>query len=95
MKLPPAIMRMKFYHRKGKFCLWVPLFLILPFVLALIIVLLPFFLIALLVMCLCGWRKYLSSGRQLVVAFFNLLHELRGLEVDFEHGSERAFISFS
>ena len=91
MMWPPSILRLRIRNQRHRFGLWLPLFLIWPLVMLLGLLLLPFILLAAIVLWYRGWAKpLLLAGPSL----FRLFCALRGLEVDVKQHSEQFFISF-
>jgi hypothetical protein len=78
--MPPAIMRLRIYDRgKSRFRLWLPLFLLWPIALVLLLLLLPFVVLAQIILRLTG------TGINLFRIFFGLygvICALRGLLVN-------------
>ena len=88
---PPLIMRIRIKNRKHRFGLWLPLFLIWPLLLVLGIILLPFLLIAAVLLWHLWWVRPLLFG---IPVLFQLLCALRGLKVEIEQNSERVLVHF-
>jgi len=83
MNWPPYVMKLRIKNRQHAFGLWLPLFLIIPlvlvFLLAIFLILLPFaFLTVLFTWELGWWRPFVLS----VPALYRLLCSLPGLRVD-------------
>ena len=77
MNWPPMLIHIKIKNKDHHFGFWVPLFLIYPIVLAVLIILSPFILIAIFVIWLCGrgnWAMF--TLKTALLAFCSL----RGLE---------------
>lgn len=95
MKWPPFLLKMRFQNREHAFALWLPLFLIGPlllvFLLAVVLILLPFALIALMFSWETGW---LRSDILIIPSVLRLLSQLRGLLIDVEGERQRVFIEF-
>ena len=102
MMLPPMVLKVNIRNRgKHGFFLWIPLFVVVPFLLILFILVLPFLLIA----AVLGLVGLVASGRgaQLprlmfmaivaVPAFFAIVWALRGLLVDIESESDNVYIA--
>lgn len=85
MKWPPYLLKMRFQNHDHAFGLWLPLFLIWPivlvFLLAIFVILLPFALLAVLFTWEPGWLRPMLLG---VPALLRVFCHLRGLEVDVE-----------
>jgi hypothetical protein len=78
--IPPAIIRVRIADEYGKrFGLWLPMFLLWPFALAVFLVLLPFLIIAEVVLTLvgAGFHPLLA-----MLGLFGLISALRGTRVD-------------
>jgi len=94
MKRPPYLIKMRFWNSRHGFDLWLPLFLIMPLVLALLLavalILLPFALLAMLFTWRLGYWRPLVLG---VPVFFNMLCQMPGLKVDIEHGKGSVYIA--
>lgn len=102
MMLPPMVLKVNIQNQgKRGFSLWIPLFVVVPFLLILFILVLPLLLLA----AVLGILALVASGRgeQLprfmflamvaVPSFFAILCALRGLLVDIEGKSENVYIS--
>ena len=83
MKWPPYLLKMRFQNPDHTFGLWLPLFLIWPivlvFLLAIFIILLPFAILALIFTWQTGW---MYSMLMCVPAIYRLFSQLPGLVVD-------------
>ena len=83
MKWPPYLLKLRIKNPDHAFGLWLPLFLIWPivlvFLLAVFIILLPFALLAILFTWRVGWWRPLILG---IPAILRLVCSLRGLTVD-------------
>jgi len=95
MKWPPYLLKIAFRNHRRGFALWLPLFLIGPvvlvFLLAIVLILLPFALLAMLFSWRVGWwRPMLFS----MPAILRLLCHLPGLKVDVEGKEGRVYIAF-
>ncbi len=89
MNRPPYLMRVRITNPERRINLWLPLFLVLPFLAVILLVLLPLVLLAAIVLLPFGWGKILL----VVPAALTILCEARGLEVEFENKKERVLIS--
>jgi hypothetical protein len=97
MKRPPTAMVVKFRNYEsgeGKgVSLWIPLFIIVPFVLlillALLLLILPFLFLYELFTWDTRWWKYVRHG---VPAFFETTHAMPGLKVDVEDQQQKIYI---
>jgi len=86
----PVMLRLKGIDRKGKrFTLWLPLFLIYLILLPLLILPLPFVLLAALIAWPFGYGCLVI---QVYLAIFKLLGCLSGLKIDVESGDGDFFI---
>jgi len=83
MKCPPYLLKMRFSNPDHAFGLWLPLFLIWPivlaFLLAIFLVLLPFALLALIFTWRSDWFYTLLLSLPVI---FRLFSQLPGLVVD-------------
>ena len=89
MNRPPLLMGLAFGKRK--FRLWLPLFLLFPFLLVILLLLAPFLLLGAIFLWSFGWGKTLLL---FIPVMLEILSELRGLEIDVDSGEEKVFISF-
>jgi hypothetical protein len=80
---PPLLLKLYFRGDGSRFGCWLPIFLLLPFLLLALILLLPLTLVAALILWPLGWAKPLLGA---VPALFMLLHALRGLKVKIKDG---------
>ncbi len=86
----PMLLRLKGINRKGnRFTLWLPLFLIYLILLPLLIIPLPFVLLAALIAWPFGYGCLVI---QVYFAIFRLLGCLSGLKIDVESGDGNVFI---
>jgi hypothetical protein len=95
MKWPPYLLKIKFQNQRHGFALWLPLFLIGPivlvFLLAIFLVLLPFALLAMLFTWRASWwRPMLFS----MPALLRLLCYLPGFKVDVAGKDGHVYIAF-
>jgi hypothetical protein len=103
MKRPPMLMRVQIRGEDRGFCLWLPLFLILPLTLVLLIVLSPLILLVVFILWLSGRGKRallvtgivfrLLCSMRLTRAAIDLLCSMPGLKVDIRNRSERIYVS--
>ena len=103
MKRPPMLMRVQVRGENRGFCLWLPLFLLLPLAVALLIVLSPLILLVVIILWLIGRGKRallatriaarLLCSMRLIRAAVDLLCSLPGLRVDIHGRSERIYVS--
>ncbi len=95
MKWPPYLLRLRFGNDERDFSLWLPLFLIWPlvlvFLLAAFLVLLPFALLALIFTWRWGWLKSLVLSTP---ALLRLFGQLPGLEIDVSGKKGGVYIAF-
>jgi phosphoglycerol transferase MdoB-like AlkP superfamily enzyme len=93
MNWPPYLMKLRFGNGQHTFGLWLPLFLIWPvvlvFLLAVFIILLPFALLAVIFTWRSEWLSWLFGG---VPIIFRLLFSLRGLTVQVDSPDGRVDI---
>ena len=90
MSWPPMLMHVKIENKNSKFGFWLPLFLLIPVALAILIILSPLILIAVLVLWPSGWGRWaLFSIKAAIVSFWSL----RGLKVDVQGRHECVHIS--
>ena len=102
MKLPPMVVKVSVRTRRERgFSLWIPLFIIVPFLLVLFILVLPLMLIA-AVLAIVALVVSGQGGRLLklvllamlaVPYFFGVFWALRGFLVDIRGKSEHVYIS--
>jgi len=74
MKRPPMLLQVRIRREDEGFCLWLPLFLILPLALALFIILSPLILLVVLILWLSGRGKRAVLVTRIV---FRLLFSVR------------------
>lgn len=80
MMLPPILMKLRIAEEsKSKFALWIPLVLFWPFLLLLLVIILPFYIIAFIGLI---WTKKGRAILHIPFAFYELLCAVRGLHVD-------------
>ena len=87
---PPNLIHLRIYNQRHRFGLWIPLFIIWPFVLATIIVLLPFTILLTLILWPFGWNGRLFK---LGPGIMRCICSLRGLKVDVQNYQEQILIS--
>jgi len=91
MNKPPFIIRLSIPLRNGTLRLWLPLFLIYPFLAVLALILLPLVLVAALLLLPMGWsRKIVLVGPYL----FRVICALRGLEVNIQQRKKQVLVFF-
>ena len=85
MSWPPFLMKLRFGNSRHSFGIWIPLFLIGPivlvFLLAIFIILLPFALLSIIFTWRTEWLNWLFAG---IAAIFRVLFSMRGLTVQVE-----------
>jgi len=91
MKYPPLIMRLRIINDKKSLRLWLPIFLLYPFLLVLALVAEILALVAFLLLWPFGWGKTLL----LTIPYLSrVICNLRELEVDIQNKQETFFVSF-
>ena len=91
MSWPPMLLHLRFPVEAGSWGLWLPFFLIYPILLAVSLVLLPFLLIAGLVM----WPGGRAKIPLLVLPYiWNVIFKTRGLLVDVKQEDHDVLIDF-
>jgi hypothetical protein len=95
MRWPPYLLKLKIRNQDHDFALYLPLFLIWPvvivFLLAIFLILLPFAILALIFTWRWGWlRSLLLAGP----ALFRLVGQLPGLEIDAGGKKGQVYIAF-
>ncbi len=102
MTLPPMVLKVSVQNRRKRgFTLWIPLFIVVPFLLVIFILLLPLLLVAavLAVVVLVGRGRGGHLPRMTLLAllalprFFAIFWALRGFLVDVRSKSEHVFFS--
>ena len=91
MSIPPYLMHIRIHNETHNFGLWLPLFLAWMILAALLLALLPIFLILLIVALPFGWGEFILL---LGPRFYNILCALRGLKVDVDKTNENVEILF-
>jgi len=103
MKRPPMLMYVRIRGQDRGFCLWLPLFLLLPLAPVLLIALSPLILLTVIILWLSGrgkrallvtriaFRLLCSVG--LIRAAVDLLCSMPGLQVDIYNRNERIYVS--
>jgi hypothetical protein len=91
MNWPPSIMRLRILNNKKSIRLWLPIFLLYPFLLVLALLVELLALIAFLLLWPWGWGKTLIL---FMPYLFRVICALRELEVDIQNRQETFFISF-
>lgn len=91
MNAPPLLIKMSIPFGSDTKKLWLPLFLIYPFLAVFALILLPLVIIAALLLWPMGWsRTIVLTGPYL----FRVICELRGLEVDIQQKNKKILIYF-
>lgn len=92
MNAPPLIMRLRIRRddRMG-IRLWLPLFLIYPFLVILSLLLLPLALMVALLLLPLGWSRTVII---ICPRLYGVICALKGLKVDIQKKGEKIFISF-
>ena len=95
MKWPPYLLKMRFRNPDHAFSLWLPLFIIWPivlvFLLAIFLVLLPFVILTVIFTWQSNWMDYIFTC---VSAVYRLFSQLPGLVVDVEGNRGHVYIEF-
>jgi hypothetical protein len=93
MNIPPQLLRIKFANKDHDFGIWLPLVILAPFVLLFLAILLPFYVVAILVLWPWGWGKSLLLAP---LAIYRVVCGLRGLKVDVQsRKADKIYISFA
>jgi predicted permease len=85
MSIPPCLMHVRIHNEEHNFGLWLPLFLAWLILAALLLAILPILLILLIVALPFGWGEFMLL---LGPRFYNILCALRGLKVEIDRTSE-------
>lgn len=101
MTLPPMVLKVSVQNRRRGFTLWIPLFIVVPFLFIIFILLLPLLLVAavLAVVVLVGRGRGGHLPRMTLLAmlalprFFTLFWALRGFLIDVRSRSEHVCVS--
>jgi hypothetical protein len=95
MSQPPYLLKIRIENEQHSFLLWLPLFIIGPlvllFLLAVAVILLPFALLSLIFTAELGWWRPLGL---FIPALFCLISQLPGLTVDVGNSSGRVCLVF-
>ena len=91
MSIPPCLMHVRIHNEEHNFGLWLPLFLAWLILAALLLAILPIFLILLIVALPFGWGEFMLL---LGPRFYNILCALRGLKVEIDRTSEKVEVLF-
>jgi hypothetical protein len=91
MSIPPCLLHLHVHSGDHHISLWLPLFLAWLILGALLLALLPLFLIVLIIALPFGWGEFtLLFGPR----FYNVLCALKGLKVDIDNPREKVEILF-
>jgi hypothetical protein len=91
MNRPPLIIRLSIPFKNGTLRLWLPLFLIYPFLAVFALILLPLVIIAALLLWPMGWsRTIILVGPYL----FRVICALRGLEINIQQRNKQVLVYF-
>jgi hypothetical protein len=91
MSIPPCLMHVRIHNEEHNFGLWLPLFLAWLILAALLLAILPILLILLIVALPFGWGEFMLL---LGPRFYNILCALRGLKVEIDRTSEKVEVLF-
>jgi hypothetical protein len=91
MNCPPQIMILRILDNDKNLRLWLPLFLVYLLATAFALVLAPLVIVAGIILYPFGWGKSLLLAGPYI---YNVICNLRGLEVDVHKKHEQFFISF-
>jgi hypothetical protein len=91
MSIPPCLMHVRIHNEEHHFGLWLPLFLAWLILAALLLAILPIFLILLIVALPFGWGEFMLL---LGPRFYNILCALRGLKVEIDRTNEKVEVLF-
>jgi len=86
----PMILKLRVRDKEGKrFFIWLPLFLVWIIILPLLLIPIPFVLLAALIMCPTGKGYIILYG---YLTIFKLIGSLSGLEINIGSGNNNFFI---
>lgn len=91
MSIPPCLMHVRIHNEEHHFGLWLPLFLAWLILAALLLAILPILLILLIVALPFGWGEFMLL---LGPRFYNILCALRGLKVEIDRTNEKVEVLF-
>jgi hypothetical protein len=91
MSIPPCLMHVRIHNEEHNFGLWLPLFLAWLILAALLLAILPILLILLIVALPFGWGEFMLL---LGPRFYNILCALRGLKVEIDRTNEKVEVLF-
>ncbi len=90
MMWPPSVLRFQIKKESRDFSLWLPLFVIWPFLLLAAVVLAPIVIVLSIALWWTGWgRTMLYSGPM----FYSVFCALRGLEINVQKRNKRVYLS--
>jgi len=88
---PPTLMRLRIMQNGRGVSLWLPLFLIWPLVIAVQLALLPFLLLAIIVLWPSGWGERLFAAS---ITLICVVCALRGLAIEVDRPEQQVNIAF-
>jgi hypothetical protein len=91
MNAPPLLIKISIAFGSSTERLWLPLFLIYPFLAVFALILLPLVLVAALLLWPMGWSRTIVLTSPYLL---RVICELRGLEVDIQQKNKRILIYF-
>jgi hypothetical protein len=90
MNRPPILMHVKIQNEEHTVGLWLPLFLLIIIALAVLIILSPLILIAVIVFWPSGWGEW---ALKVLWAAIVSCCSMRGLEVNVQNGDKHVYVS--
>ena len=91
MMWPPSLLRIELKNKSRDFGLWLPIFLLWPFIILAAIVITPIVIFLAIVFWWSSWGKpMLISGP----FFFTAFCALRGLEIEIRNKKKHVYLSF-
>ena len=93
MSRPPMMMRIQVKNKDVNFGLWLPLFLIAVLLAAIVIILSPLIILAMIIMLMTGLERWVRFILLSIWAVTVSLWAMRGLEVDVQNARGRVYIS--
>jgi hypothetical protein len=91
MSTPPCLLYLRVNNGEHNFGLWLPLFLVWILLAAILLALLPIYLIVVIISFAAGWGEFfLMAGPRL----YDVLCALKGLKVDVDKTDEKVEITF-
>jgi hypothetical protein len=85
MNWPPMLMHVKIKNQKTDFGIWIPLVLLFLIALAVVIVLSPLIILALIIMLMVGGERWARLTVLSIWAAFVSVWAMRGLKVDVQN----------